>query len=421
MNAYQWFSLAAIALTLATWLVYFGLVPAWNEARKIASLPRIQQIFVVLFTFGMIHSAVTKPDFRFDGGIKQGANASWATNDTIHIEWQRDLSTGVYVPETAAVYIDYRPNTETNAEWGLLAQTTVGAWSWEGTLADATNYDYNVWAYYIPPEPVHTNGVWVYKTMKDRPNQYIIPLRARVEVNGQAISTPLAKRRDVSPAKAYIQDGLIGLWHGIDNAGWGLHQSGECLEWKNLCQGGADYRWFDGAKAKFTDNAVEFNYNKNGYADYRCDRWFGSPNIITMEVCTDARFAGNFASYFAGIQSGGCGQQNNSVFSVGKPGGGYYTTYNNSSYNGKFRTLAVTVNSSIIRYINGAKVNQIDGVTGIGWNDQYPRLSLSSDLGNELQGGITGKVYCMRIYNRVLTAEEIRHNYEVDKACFNLP
>lgn len=197
MNAYQWFSLAAIALALATWLVYFGLVPAWNEARKIASLPRIQQIFVVLFTFGMIHSAVTKPDFRFDGGIKQGANASWATNDTIHIEWQRDLSTGVYVPETAAVYIDYRPNTETNAEWGLLAQTTVGAWSWEGTLADATNYDYNVWAYYIPPEPVHTNGVWVYKTMKDRPGKYIIPLRARVEVNGQAISTPLAKRRDM--------------------------------------------------------------------------------------------------------------------------------------------------------------------------------------------------------------------------------
>lgn len=196
MNCYQWISLAVVALVLATWLVYFGLVPAWNEARKIASLPRVQQIFVVLFTFGMIHSAVTKPSFRFDGGIKQGANQSWVTNDTIHIEWQRDLSSGVYVPETAAVYIDYRPNTETNAEWGLLAQTTVGAWSWEGTLADATNYDYNVWAYYIPPEPVHTNGVWVYKTMKDRPGKYIIPLRARVEVNGQAIATPKEKRKD---------------------------------------------------------------------------------------------------------------------------------------------------------------------------------------------------------------------------------
>ena len=196
MNIYQWISLAVIALTLVTWLTYFGLVPAWKEVRKVASLPRIQQIFVVLFTFWMIHAAATKPSFRFDGGIKQGANSSWVTNDTIHIEWQRDLSSGVYVPETAAVYIDYRPNTETNAEWGLLAQTTVGAWSWEGTLADATNYDYNVWAYYIPPEPVHTNGVWVYKTMKDRPGKYIIPLRARVEVNGQAIATPKEKRKD---------------------------------------------------------------------------------------------------------------------------------------------------------------------------------------------------------------------------------
>ena len=63
-----------------------------------------------MFLMSFVKS-LTKPSFRFDGGIKQGANASWATNDTIHIEWQRDLSSGVYVPETAAVYIDYRPNT----------------------------------------------------------------------------------------------------------------------------------------------------------------------------------------------------------------------------------------------------------------------------------------------------------------------
>ena len=78
----------------------------------------------------------------------------------------------------------------------MLAQTTVGAWGWSGTVENATNYDYNVWAYYIPPEPVHTNGVWTYKTHFDRNGEYALPLRARVEVNGKAIATPKEKRKD---------------------------------------------------------------------------------------------------------------------------------------------------------------------------------------------------------------------------------
>lgn len=171
-------------------------VPVWDEIRRFFELPRIQQIVVGLCIVSLIHYGATKSRISFDGGIKQGAQGYLVTNDTIFISWRRDTSGGVYVPESAAVYIDYRPNTETNADWGLLAQTTVGAWSWSGALADATNYDYNVWAYYIPPEPVHTNGVWVYKTLKDRAGKYPIPLRARIEVNGKAIATPAEKRKD---------------------------------------------------------------------------------------------------------------------------------------------------------------------------------------------------------------------------------
>lgn len=144
---------------------------------------------------GMIFYGGGKSRFAFDGGIK-ASTPTYSTNDEVVVTWQRDTSAGVYVPDAASVYIDYRPNAETNAEWVALAQTTVGAWSWTGSVQDATNYDYNVWAYYIPPEPVHTNGVWVYKTLKDRSGTYPIPLRARIEVNGKAISTPKEKRKD---------------------------------------------------------------------------------------------------------------------------------------------------------------------------------------------------------------------------------
>ena len=173
-----------------------NIVSAWRNATQ-GKLHR--QVFAAAFLLVSFYLGATKPSaprVTYDGGIKAGATVNVVTNDTVSIYWQRDTSGGIYIPESAAVYIDYRPNTATNEEWGLLAQTTVGAWGWSGTVQNATNYDYSVWAYYIPPEPVHTNGVWTYKTHFDRNSDYAIPLRARIEVNGKAIATPKEVRKD---------------------------------------------------------------------------------------------------------------------------------------------------------------------------------------------------------------------------------
>jgi len=173
--------------------------PAWIEIRKFFSLPRIQQIVVAICVVGLIQYGATKGGWSisFDGGIKQNAlQPSIVTNNLVEIHWMRDTSGGVYVPENATVYIDYKPWADTNATWQALAETTVGQWHYSTMLQNATNYSYNVWAYYIPPEPVHTNSVWMYKTMKDRRGGYAIPLRARIEINGKAIATPKEKRKD---------------------------------------------------------------------------------------------------------------------------------------------------------------------------------------------------------------------------------
>ena len=172
------------------------IVRAWRNATQ-GKLHR--QVFAAAFLLVSFYLGATKPSaprVTYDGGIKSGTTANNVTNDTVSIYWQRDLSGGVVVPESATVYIDYRERSETNGVWTLLAETYVGAWSWSGTVQNATNYDYNVWAYYIPPEPVHTNGVWTYRTMLDRSGKHPIPLRARVEVNGKAIATPKEVRRD---------------------------------------------------------------------------------------------------------------------------------------------------------------------------------------------------------------------------------
>lgn len=194
-----WACLAGIGMIAALFALAKIVAPAWNAVRRWWSIPCIQRVIVGVFVIGLSYYGATKHRLYvcYDGGIKGSATANVVTNDTVSIYWQRDMSGGVYVPESATVYIDYKPSTETNdGEWSLLAQTTVGAWGWSGTVENATNYDYSVWAYYIPPDPVHTNGVWTYKTHFDRNGAYALPLRARVEINGKAIATPKEVRRD---------------------------------------------------------------------------------------------------------------------------------------------------------------------------------------------------------------------------------
>lgn len=201
-ETYQLWILRGCVAALAVFLLWVSLSTAftrmWEVIRRWMSLGAIEKILVAVIVCGFAHYGSTKQWWfiGYDCGIKAGTTANVVTNDTVSIYWQRDTSGGIYIPESAAVYIDYRPCSATNEEWVLLAQTTVGAWGWSGTVANATNYHYSVWAYYIPPEPVHTNGVWTYKTHLDRNNAYAIPLRARVDVNGKPIATPKEVRKD---------------------------------------------------------------------------------------------------------------------------------------------------------------------------------------------------------------------------------
>ena len=40
-------------------------------------------------------------------------------------------------------------------------------------------------------------------------------------------------------ARDYVQDGLIAMWDGIENAGWGVHDAAATV-WKDLSGGGND-------------------------------------------------------------------------------------------------------------------------------------------------------------------------------------
>lgn len=177
-------AVALIALAFAV-VAQFG-AAATEAWRKV----RCKPIAVFFLLVATIYGG-SKPSFRYDGGIKaSAAQQSYATNDTVAVYWERDPRAIIPLPDDAPVFIDYRPIDSTE-EWGMLAQSTVGAGGWTGELHNATNYDFNVYAYYIPPEPVHTNGVWQYRTITDPERKRgIIPLRATIKDETHTIYPP---------------------------------------------------------------------------------------------------------------------------------------------------------------------------------------------------------------------------------------
>ena len=412
-----WVCLCALG-AMAAWLFLAKVAaPAWDALRRWWSLPCIQRILVGVCVVGLSYYGATKQGWHvgYDGGIKAGATANVVTNDTVAIYWQRDTSGGVYVPETAAVYIDYRPNTETNAEWGLLAQTTVGAWGWSGTVENATNYDYNVWAYYIPPEPVHTNGVWTYKTHFDRNGEYALPLRARVEVNGVAIATPKEKRKDEA---TYSRASLLAMWDGIDHGN-------DPLIWRDLSGNGFDATQRVATGWSWTDKSYVGVEASNGF---RVPQTFSSALREAVEHHTvELVFKPNswrrqtiFGQYNGNVGAG----LNYEFYNRQLSFRAYYYAMPDSSVEVwssaemQRRTVAVVCDGSKLSiYADGEKLGRNYQPTA---NTIHEELSLIIGGENSRASmSIGGELFCVRVYSRALTEEELKRHVKIDNERFN--
>lgn len=151
----------------------------------------IERLFLAFLVVGMIHYGATKSIIRWDAGLRD--EGSVITNNLVQIRWSY-----FGIPAASTVYIDYRESGTTN-EWQSLGETVASALAWDGELADATNYDYYVYSTYIPPVPVHTNGVWVgqaYETKSRVGAKAFLILNGKLTDQGRTIATPSAKRKD---------------------------------------------------------------------------------------------------------------------------------------------------------------------------------------------------------------------------------
>ena len=230
-------------------------------------------------------------------------------------------------------------------------------------------------------------------------------------------------------ASAYVQDGLIAQWDGIENAGAGLAHDDAATTWVNLVEGATDATLPEGLFT-VTPNSIVFNKGRAFAEGITCA---SNTTPITIEAHARASAAPTGANdlLYVNITSrGGLGfdaragngyayyQPSSSAWGTQKSIFKWWGNFNFSSRAYDRHTAAAVIPVSSTADGSVGKVFQ-DGVS----------QSYKSNWTSGVQGAPDGKVYIgnvsayyemygVRIYSRALTAEEIAINSNIDKMRF---
>lgn len=210
-------------------------------------------------------------------------------------------------------------------------------------------------------------------------------------------------------AKSYVQDWLMAMWDGIENAGWLTHDP-NATTWKDLTGNGYDIAipssgavWGDDKislaatsfstdlpqvnRTEFTIECVATGTSDGSYVWMKNPSWIGGAII---------GFGVSFGLWYPWAPLGG---------GLGVP-----------TWSAKNSIALTWKQSEQAGYLNGQEM-----LTSTGSIDS--RNVLSKIYMGEYNGSICTTLdgYHFRLYSRALTADEIAHNYAVDKERFNLP
>ena len=417
----HWLTLVCfVALAVCLFaLAVLRVIPELTDAiRRFCGMDNFSKVVCGVCIVGAVLYGGSKGvNVRWDDGLRD--NGTLITNDTVSVRW-----TYSGIPGASSVFIDYREAGTTN-NWLNLAETLANAQEWTGTLANATNYDYWVYSTYVPPVPVHTNGVWVgqaYETKAKVGAAAFLILNGKVVADGRTIAPPKWAEPSVPTARDYIQDGLIAMWDGIENAGWGVHDASATV-WKDLV-GNRD--WTLGTSTSYEWTANSFDA-KNQYA--ATQDFVSGALVDTVEVCAKTKYSGTPSANVAFVIIGRSTSATtgsyfgllyrNQFTSMMSCYGFYANTY--SSFKGQktsFSFPSVKTTSGAFAYFNGTRMNSSGNNTLDYMETQRGSVAR---IGGIATSACPVEVFNIRLYNRTLSADEIRHNYEIDKRRFNLP
>jgi len=249
------------------------------------------------------------------------------------------------------------------------------------------------------------------------------PIRSAVGQRHLAMAT--GESHESYSAKDYVQDGLVAMWDGIENVGWGIHDA-NTTTWIDLV-GGRTFLLTHGVVTpnavsvlgQMSSSKISYDTTKTYSVFHTCK--FSNPthtqaNVFTL-LTTSTAFSVGAYSFDANVPVRLFRAVNwkNVVTASTWP--------DNDIYAGQFGITYSVLKSGespkniVVLYLDGVEVYRLEGAASsfgyaLGDSGNYYIDVSSSQLEQE--------VYNIRLYNRELTSDEIAANYEIDKVRFGL-
>ena len=230
-------------------------------------------------------------------------------------------------------------------------------------------------------------------------------------------------------ARDYVQNGLVAMWDGIENAGWGVHDP-NATTWANLLDPDHPLTGnnivFAGKGTRiptvctYTNLDIQSMWN-NGFSLEFVVSFLGVTGVAVGAIFTILKLYGSTPSYLAiDIE----GAWTSSLSTVGfntarvRIGGAAPISLDKTNPQPRVTTVCVTSAAQSKQYLDGLGYASYNAATS---NIYVPANN------NLMFGGSSGwasnncMLNAVRFYSRALTADEIARNYAIDKERFNLP
>lgn len=226
----------------------------------------------------------------------------------------------------------------------------------------------------------------------------------------------------------YVQEGLIGHFDGIRNAGADKAHDGNAVQWADLSEKNipATFVRLEGDTGHWTKSGYRFE----GLSYAQLTGGLDPGLYSTVQLACDIRHEDYKAR--STVLFGGPSSEPYNIFTynwekvrnvhfktystTGVPSGSYPKC---TGWEGKYLTGVLDyIDSAIFQgvekpaYIEGVKFGKPVGAQKFCWGGLYYKDE------PYLTGGVTGIIHSVRLYNRVLTDEELAWNRTVDEARF---
>lgn len=239
------------------------------------------------------------------------------------------------------------------------------------------------------------------------PMMYAYGSLTRSNVGATHISYGEHAESPIYTASDYIQDGLIAMWDGIENIGHGEHDNNTDI-WIDLV--GGKELILNGATA--SEDHIRFMLGSSAYSN---STGLSTSNTQHGEICIDVQSPPVNRQYMQFAKS------SYRIFANAYSNRGGISLCTAALGHGAWPSGKHTM--SVYWPSNELHVDSIlrETVTS---SDTWSIRSKDTIIGDvnmtSTPMGFDGKVYCIRIYNRALSEEEISYNYNIDKVRFGL-